>query len=74
MVLEDRVDGSSTSAFAKCIRVVRIVLELLLFEKLFYYGCSSRKHTAPACVLGKVDSGFVLVAGIVSDRGRIKKK
>lgn len=24
-----------------------LFLELLLFEKLFYCGCSSRKHTTP---------------------------
>jgi hypothetical protein len=49
MVLEDRVDVSSASGLAKLHKSNPHVLELLLFEKLFYYGCqcSSTKHTTP---------------------------
>jgi hypothetical protein len=55
--------GAVHLRWPSCIRVVRIVLGLLLFEKLFYSGCSSRKHTTPAWFLGKANSKSVLVAG-----------
>jgi hypothetical protein len=71
MVLEDRVNGSSTSALAKLQRVVRIVPGLLLFERLLYSGCSSRKHTTPVWVLGKVDLGSVLAVGSAYDDATI---